>query len=159
MSAIDIYDFESIISRAVKTALEEFDLFVLTIESDPEFQKARPRCEVTYRHLGEASPKRLAVLEDGTQRTSCFRGELRIHAITDADVQGKIVHSSYRALVRAAIGGLQDRVNGEILLLHKIQYVVTGNEETGIRTQDGYQQTTFPFTLDISIQKDAWEQL
>ncbi len=155
----DIYDFEIVIPRAVKAVLEDQDLRTFTIEDAIEFQKVRPRVEVVYRHMGEASPKRLAILPDGSKRTSCFRGELRIHAITDADEAGKLEHSRYRAFVRAAIAGLQDAVNGDELELHKIQFVTTGNEETGIRSADGYAQTSFPFLLDISIQADAWGSL
>ncbi len=155
----DIFDFESVIPRAVKSVLEDADLKVFTIEDAIEFQKIRPRVEVTYRHMGEATPKRLAICPDGSKRTSAFRGELRIHAITDADEAGKLEHSRYRAFVRAAISNLQDRVNGDELTLHKINFVVSGNEETGVRSADGFQQTTFPFTIDIAIQNDAWASL
>jgi len=159
MAAADIYNFEVIIPRAVATVLEGLDLSAFTIEDNPEFQKLRPRVEIVYRHIGEASPQRLAILPDQTRRVSCFRGELKLHAISDADAPGKLVHSTYRAMVRNGIAALRESVNGTQLLLHKIQFVVTGNEETGVRTADGFQQTTFPFTIDVSIQQDAWTTL
>jgi len=143
----------------VKTVLVGLDLAAFTIEDDPEFQKVRPRVEIVYKHIGEASPQRLAILPDQTKRVSCFRGELKLHAISDSDAPGKLAHSTYRAMVRNGIAALQESVNGTQLLLHKIQFVVTGNEETGVRTADNFQQTTFPFTIDVSIQQDAWSQL
>ena len=109
--------------------------------------------------MGEHSPKRLAILSDGSKRTNCFRGELKLHAITDAEEVGKTAHSQYRAVVRHAIQQLETLLNGQELTLHKVQFVTSGHEVTGIRSQDGYQQTTFPFTVDLSIQKDAWETI
>jgi len=159
MAAPDLYDFEVIVAEAVKGVLSRNDLNVYTIYDAIEFQRTRPRVDVIYRHLGEATPQRVAKLPDGTRRTSCFRGELRIHAITDADEEGKATHSRYRATVRNAIAALQAELNGSALELHKIQFVQVGNEETGVRSADGYQQTTFPFQIDISIQQNAWEQV
>src|SRR5947207_3167096 len=101
MSAESIYNFEVILPSAIKTVLTGAGLNAVTIADDPVFQKVRPRVEIIYRHLGETNPKRLATLADGSKRTSCFRGELRLHAITDADAPGKVAHSLYRATVRA----------------------------------------------------------
>ena len=159
MSAIELYDLESIIPRAAKTILEGLNLKCYTIEDAIDFQKIRPRVEITYRQMGETSPQRIAILPDGTQRTSCFRGELKIHAITDADVNGKLAHSTYRAMVRNGIAALRESINGTALTLHKVQFVQIGNEETGVRSADGYQQTTFPFHIDVSIQQDAWSHI
>ena len=159
MAAQDLYDFESIVPRAVKTVLSGLDLMCFTIEDAIDFQKIRPRVEIVYRHMGETSPQRLAILPDQTQRVSCFRGELKLHAITDADAAGKLAHSTYRAMVRNGIAALKNKINGTQLTLHKIQFVQSGNEETGVRSADGFQQTTFPFTLDVSIQQDAWTRL
>lgn len=159
MSAADLYDFESILPLAVQTVLKEAGLNAFTIVDDASFQRARPYVSIVYRHIGEHTPRRIAVLPDGSKRGSAFTGELKIHAITDADAPGKIAHSQYRATVRSVMAGLQDVVNGNSLQFHKIQWLQPGNEETGIRTQDGYQQTTFPFQVVISIQQDAWAQL
>ncbi len=159
MAAQDLYDFELVIPRAVRTVLEGLDLKCYTLEDAIDFQRIRPRVEIVYRHMGEASPQRLAILPDGSKRTSCFRGELKIHAITDADEQGKLAHSTYRATVRNGLAALREQVNGTQLTLHKIQFIQIGNEETGVRSADGYQQTTWPFQLDISIQQDAWAQV
>ncbi len=145
MAAEEIYDLEIIVPRAVKIVLSGLTLSCFTIEDAIDFQKVRPRVEIVYLHRGEASPQRLAILPDGSKRTSCFRGELKIHAITDADVAGKLAHSTYRAMVRNGIAALKESVNGTQLTLHKVQFVQSGNEETGVRSADGYQQTTWPF--------------
>ena len=159
MAIADVYDFELVLPRAVKTVLEGLDLKCYTLEDPIEFTKIRPRVDITFQVHGEASPKRLAILPDGTKRTSCFRGELKLYAITDADEPGKLTHSRYRAFVRHGIAALQDELNGTQLTLHKVQFIVAGNEDTGVRSVDGYQQTTFPFTVDISIQQNAWEEV
>ncbi len=159
MPAEDIYNFEHIVPTAVKTVLEALDLRAVILTDSPVFQKQRPRVEVVYKHIGEHSPKRLAKLPDGTFRTSCFRGELKIVAITDADETGKATHSRYRSMVRHATAALESSINELHLPYHKIQFTVTGNEETGIREADGFQQTTFPYVIDISMQQDAWSQV
>lgn len=159
MAAEDIYDFEVVIPRAVKAVLEGLNLKCYTIEDTIDFQKIRPRVDITYRHVGEASPQRLAILPDGSKRTSCFRGELKVHAITDSDDAGKLAHSTYRAMVRNGLAALKDQINGTALTFHKVQFIQTGNEETGVRSADNLQQTTFPFQIDVSIQQDAWATL
>jgi hypothetical protein len=159
VSAATIYDFETIIPDAVKSVLQDAGLNAFSLSDEKDFQTTRPRVEVHYRQIGETNPKRLATLPDGSQRTSCFRGELKLFAITDVDPAGKQLHSNYRAQVRAVIGGLQNALNGTALTNHRINFTVSGNEETGVRSADGYQQTTFPFVVDISIQQDAWSQL
>src|SRR6266487_610341 len=152
MSVQSVFDFESVLPAAVRDALQasaqqaSLEIKAYVISDPAEFQKIRPRVEVVYKHLGEASPKRYFTFGDGSgrKRTCAFRGELRIVAISDVDEPGKLAHSAYRALVRFAISNLEEQLNGEILTEHKIQFVVSGNEETGVRTADGYQQTTFP---------------
>lgn len=159
MAAEDIYNFESIIPAAVKTVLEERGLTVFTLDDSPTFQKVRPRVEVVWRTIGEATPKRLAKLPDDSMRTSCFRGELKLHCITDADDAGKRDHGTYRARIRDGVASLQSGANATLLTFHSIQFVVSGNEETGIRVQDGYEQTTFPYQVDVSIMPTAWSSI
>ncbi len=158
MSAItDLYDFETILPNAVKTVLQDqFDLVAFTLADKIDFQKDRPRVEIIYQHQGETNPKRIAMLPDGSKRTSCFRGELKLIAISEAEETGKLAHSQYRAQVRNACSQLEQLVNETQLDKHRINFTVTGHEVTGVRQQDGYQQTTFPFIIDISIQQDAW---
>lgn len=159
MNAQLIYDFESILPSATKTLFVAQGLTAIMIDDLPEFTKPRPRVEIVFKINGEASPKRLAILDDGSKRTSCFRGELKLVCITDADEAGKRNHSIYRSTVRAIIGNLAEQLNETYLQHHKVQFIVSGNEETGIRTQDNFEQTIFPFTVDISVQKDAWKLL
>ena len=160
MSAESIYNFEIVIPEAVKSVLVVAGLTAVTLADDPVFQRTRPRVEITYRHTGETTPKRIAIMSDGkTRRTSCFRGELKLHAITDADTFGKLQHSIYRATVRNVLATLEQSLNETILTEHAINFVVTGNEVTGVRNADGFEQTTFPFTIDVSVQKDAWDNV
>lgn len=155
MSAEDVYNFEDLIPAAVKTILTDAGLNCFTLADEKDFQEARPRVEVTYRQIGEATPKRV---DPTSKRTSAFRGDLKLVAISDVDAPGKSIHSTYRSQIRAVIGGLEVSLNAT-LALHRIAFVISGNEETGVRSGDGYQQTTFPFTIDIMIQPNAWAQL
>ena len=162
MSAItELFDFETVVATAVQNVLQDqFGLKAFTIADKIDFQKDRPRVEIVYMHQGETNPKRLSnPLPDGSRRTSCFRGELLLHAISEAEETGKLAHSEYRAQIRNAVSQLAALVNENELTKHRINFVVTGNEKTGVRSGDGYQQTTFPFTVDISIQQDAWASI
>lgn len=159
MSAQDIYDFETIFPDAAKAVFIQSGLQAFSLSDVADFQQIRPRVEIVFKTLGEAQPKRLAILPDGSKRTSCFRGELRIRAISDTDAPGKAAHSSYRAAVRSVIGGLEAALNGNALTRHKINFTVAGAEETGVNTANGWQETRFPFTVDVSIQQDAWQLL
>jgi hypothetical protein len=160
LSAESIYNFEIVIPEAVKRVLTATGVDAYTLADAPQFQQNRPRVEITYRHISETTPKRVALMADRvTKRTSCFRGELKLHAITEADDVGRFVHSLYRARIRNVLATLEQSLNNGILTEHAINFVVSGNETTGTRTQDGFMQTTFPYTVDISIQKDAWGTL
>src|SRR5919109_1504965 len=76
MSAETIYNFEVLVPEACKTVLVAAGLTAITLADAQALQKTRPRVEIVYKHLGETTPKRLAILPDGSKRTSCFRGEL-----------------------------------------------------------------------------------
>ena len=89
-------------------------------------------------------------------RNSAWKGQLIVVAITDADAPGKLVHSVYRAKVRNFCANLGYRVNATALTKHKLQSIVEGGTDRGIRTADGYEQSTFNFNIDFSIQGDAW---
>ena len=159
MSAESIYGFEIVLTGACKTVLVAAGLNAVTIADAQAFQKVRPRVEINYKHTGETHPKRIAILTDGSRRTSCFRGELKFFAITDADGPGKIAHALYRAQIRNVLATLEASLNETILAEHRINFVTTGMEEHGVRSADGYEQTSFPFTVDISIQQSAWSGL
>ncbi len=154
--ASEIYDFETIIPSAVVEVFTEAGLPGFTILDAQQFQKTRPRCEIVYKHGGESTPKRLKKMDDGSTRVSCFNGELKIHAITDADVAGKASHSTFRAEVRNICASLQARLNSIKLIKHSIAFVVGGTEDHGVRSADGFEQTTFSYNLDISVKPDAW---
>src|SRR5690349_16983092 len=98
MSLEALYDFESILPTAVKPILKAEGLNVWIISDPAELQKLRPRVEIVYKHLGEEKPRRWAILPDKTRRGCAFIGELKLHAITDADPPGKLYHAAYRAL-------------------------------------------------------------
>jgi hypothetical protein len=160
MAAEDIYDFEVLVPRAIKALFTARGIEAFNIEDETDFQNKRPRVEIKLEMKGEVSPKRYKILSDGSQRASCFRGDLQFWAISDTSTAGRVSHSALRANIRDIAASMQRDLNdGAALPYHHIPLVVAGNEETGIRSTDNYIQTTFPFTLDISIQDDAWQLL
>lgn len=161
-AALDIYNFEQIVPDAAATVFSSAGLDAWTWSMKQQFQKDRARCEITFRRSGEYSPKRIAVLPDNSQRTSCFKGTLTIEAISGADVAGKLIHSEYRAQVRNCVELLQHPtlgINGSALTRHKINFIVANEEPDSVKSEDGYEKTTFSLTVDISVQQDAWAAL
>lgn len=164
VAIVNIYDFENVIPKAVADALFAAGLTALHPQSDPKFQQQRPRCEATFKIGGAVTPLRIApqTVPDGAPvlfgRNSAWTGELTIHAITDASVEGKNTHAQYRADVRDACATLLARVNdGSILPYHCINSLVETGTVHGIRQQDGYEQTSFH--TDFSINTAAWAAL
>lgn len=160
MSAVaDIYDWERVIAQAAATVFIDAGLQAFTVYSDPAFQKIRPRVEAIFKPTGEVTPKREAIMPDGTRRASAFKGELTLHAITDADAPGKNSHGEYRAQVRSICANLGALINAGALVKHKVQWMIEGATSHGIRTQDGFEQSTISFAVDFSVQGDAWPAL
>ncbi len=155
----DIYDWERVIAEAAATVFTNAGLQAFTVYSPPEFTKVRPRIEAIFRATGETTPKREAIMPDGTRRAGAFKGELTLHAITDADLPGKNAHGEYRAQVRSICANLGALLNDLALKKHKVQWMVEGATTHGIRTQDGYEQSTISFAVDFSVQQDAWPAL
>src|SRR4051812_40399363 len=95
-----VFDYETIIAAAVVNGFVSggFEAMLYTGQSDPEFQRARPRVEVQFKLGGSEVPVRQ--LNDGTLRPQAFHGELMVAAITDTTADAKATHGSYRAQVR-----------------------------------------------------------
>lgn len=153
-----VYDFENVLADATETVFTSGGFTAanaLTASSDPEFQKARPRCEILFKLTGGVVPIRYAVQPDTTMRQAAFKGVLTIHAISDADKPGKLIHSVFRAKVRNFCAILGTRLNNSALTKHKVQQIVDGDTAHGTRVSDGYDQSSLSFNVDFSIQTDA----
>jgi hypothetical protein len=155
MAAEDLYDFEVLIPRAVKDIFTGRGITAYTIEDAPEFQKTRPRVEVTFSIKGSSSPRK--VLPDGSMRSSAFRGDLLIIAIAGSDATAAVAHSALRANIRDVAAGLpRDLSDGSALPHHRVNFINAGNEETGRHSEHDYTLTRFTFPVDVAIQDDAW---
>jgi hypothetical protein len=160
-AAIALYDFETVLPSAAKAVFAAAGLAAYTLADTPTVQRSRPRVEIIYRHGGNSSPAQIHRMTDGTYRVAAFRGELSIYVITDADATGRSAHSAYRAQVRAVLASLPFVLNAGAnppLPKHAIHFPpVSESEEHGIRQADGFEQTTFTWNINFSIQANAWE--
>src|SRR5258706_15281 len=104
MSAeLEVLDFENLIPDAVAAAFTANGFTagnVVTVGSDPNFQKQRPRVEIYFKLSGEVFPQRWEILTDGSFRNAAYKGTLSISAVTAADADGKSGHAQFRARVR-----------------------------------------------------------
>ncbi len=164
---VDIFDFEGVIADAVAKVFVDGGFTAanaLTAQSDPEFQKRRPRAEIVFSLNGSKSPIQYAVIKR-TGKTDLLRnaawiGTLDILALSEADIPGKRIHSQYRAKVRNFTQQLMDKINdGVALPYHKIQQVVEGNTRVSIKLDGGTQTSLLSFVVNFSVHSGAWAQL
>jgi hypothetical protein len=158
-----VYDFETVIPVAFANALTSQGLVAITPLSDPKFQNLRPRTEVTFKLGGAVTPLRIApsTVPDGwpilAGRNSAWTGEVTFHAITDAAPPGKLVHSEYRATVRNVLATIFTVVNnGTNLPYHSINSLVESSTTHGVRTNDGFEQSSITYHTDFSLNAAAW---
>ena len=165
MTVEDIYDFETVLPKALAQSLSSKGLVAKTVADAINFQETRPRCEVKLTVGGAFNPP---VIDPTTipaggpvnaGRNLGWNGSVQIWAITDPDPPGKTAHSVYRAKVRNACATLMNEANGTYLANHKIQRMVETSTQHGIRQQDGYEQSTINFDLAFTIQTGVWVQM
>jgi hypothetical protein len=124
-----IYDFEGVLSSAVASVFTKYGFTAgnaLTILSDPEFQRQRPRVEIFVQVTGIPQPIQSRPIFDGSLRNMAYRGSLEVSAVSNMDSSNSPTHAIYRAKVRNFCATLGNRVNGGALTKHKIQQIVEG---------------------------------
>jgi len=157
MSAEQIYDFEGIIEPAACSVLTTASLVAVHSASEPKFQNAIPRVEVTV--MVGAGAQRFSAI-DGTaasSRETAWQAQLRLDLITPAAIS---VHRAYRATLRKSMATLPALINNaEGMTRHKIQRIVDAGSTPHFSPQDGVFQTTLLYDLQFSVQANAWPDL
>ena len=164
MSNLDVYDPESALENAVRSILND-TLAAFTPQSDPQFQKERPRVEIQC-SLGASKNNHVVDIdgldeyrprEDGWK----IRASLVIVTPTPANGDGGQLHRECRALIRRTMFELP--WNGQIpaLMPNHVIYAPVGHMGTTPtpKPENGFWLTRMDWDLTISIHKDAWAKL
>jgi hypothetical protein len=157
MSAEQIYDFEGIIEPAVCNVLTSASLIAIHSGSDPKFQQAIPRVEITIA-VGSGAQRPWAIdATEANQRETAWNAQLRLDLITPSDI---IVHRAYRATIRSQMAILPTTINNTTgMERHKIQRITDAGTSPCQSPQDGIYQTTLLYDLQFSVQSYAWADL
>jgi len=155
-----IYDLENIIPAAIAqvfTANGFTAASALTAQSDPASQSKRPRIEIWLKVNGAYLPVQEAHMPQDVSLNSAYKGTLTIYAVSAADNPGKLVHSIFRSRVRALTAQMPYLVNGVYLTKHKLHApMVDGDTAVSIKTENDLQMSTLTYSINFSIQNDAW---
>lgn len=160
MSVQQIYDFEGVIEAAAASVFVAAGLVCFTPQSDPAFQKERPRVEAIF--VPGSSLRRCQIVnsEGATLEASrevAWKGRLQIEAITDSVIA---THAAYRAKVRNVMAKFAATVNGVNLTRHAILFPISdlGSSPT-YKTSEGFYATVMNYEFNFSVQADAWGAL
>lgn len=163
MTAVDLYDFEGNMATTFTPILIAAGLTALTQLDPAAFQKDRPRCEVIFRTGSAVSPPRIGIVTPPpavNRAIMAYTGELEINSITPATVEGKSLHSAYRAAIRQAME--LDKIRTSVNTAsnpYQIDFVTPSGSTQSIKTDDGYEMSRLTYAIQFSIKLDAFVQL
>lgn len=158
----ELYDPESAIEAAVKSVLEDQGLVAVTVADSPEFQKARPRCEILFQNGAESG--HAFILPDASIRADVWAGTLQLACVTSATsapgVSASTQHRQYRAQVRSVCAGyFRTLKSPEVLPFHIIMDVEESGTSNEYKPQDGLWASNISFAVKYGIRPDAWPQI
>ena len=159
MSAeLDIYDLEGALEEALATVLRTYD-FVVSTPNNSDFQKARPRIEVTAlesggagRPLKETGAAHPAI---GQLRETGWGMQVKLELITGVDIT---THRALRAKLRNKMAKICIPLNAA-MLNHHIHSCKNGGSQPIYKAQDGFYQSVHIYNLEIEATEDAFTTL
>lgn len=167
MTAIEtIYDFETAIEEAFRTALAAQSLTAYTVTTIPtedgeaasEFQKKRPRVVVSF---APGAAKGMLLAESGYKarsgelREQAYAGTLTVEVVTAAAIA---THRAYRATVRSVMDTICRTVN-VLPAKHCVQRVKAASTSDTYSSDQGAYVSRLQYEVDFSVQTDAWADL
>lgn len=160
MTSVELYDFESNIPDMIAAAFTAAGLQATTLTTPPDFQKPRPRSELTFRLGPAVTPARIMIISGWGRVIAAYTGDLDITSITDPSESGKQTHAGYRAAVRELME--LDRLRTAVNLTsfpYKLDFATPAGGTITVKTEDGYEISRLTYRLEFSIKQDAFTQL
>jgi hypothetical protein len=149
----DIYDFETQIEAAVKSALESEGLTAHKQRDTDSL--TTPRVEIQY--VTGAAMEEYALLPDGTRRPSHFIGTLGTTIVTARQTNGS-VHALWRARVRSTLYDFRNTINTTTLLPYlEVWHLQESGTSPSIQ-EESFDISSVSWALRFSIRHNAWPQ-
>jgi len=154
-AADDIYAFEQIFEDAAKALFAAQAINAFTSQDAPDFQKDRPRVEITFTP-GAGQGRFIQI--NGEHRETAWKGQYLFRVVTDASAE---VHNSFRSNVRAIVHGSLRSIAGTApMIRHMLQpFYMDGGTSPSYSPQDGVYESQMTFDINFSVQADAWAAL
>jgi hypothetical protein len=154
-------DFENVVESAVSAVLQSVGLNVFTTSEVFDFKKDRPRVQVQFTlgigQLQWVNPAKLPADFSGARVESAWTGSLHTTIVTSAQAEGKQDQSDIRSLVRFLYLNLAQRLNGNILTLHKINLVKESGSARSIHPNDSNSEVLqMVHDLNLSVHESVW---
>ena len=172
-----IYDFEAVMEMALVQLFKDNEIKAFTTQwiartGDPaadaaneaagysllDFQLDRPRVDIMFTPgagAGQFTNKVIGGVEMPVETS--WSGQFKIDLVTEPNA---ILHAAFRTLCRYIMHTQLLSVNGNALLLHKIQdFPKDGGTNPVMKGEEGAFVTSIIFDVDFSIQDDAWDSL
>jgi len=168
-----LYDFRNVLETALQAVFTANQVTAFTTQDFGktkddgkgnqvpviDFQRARPRSEITFTEgPGRGQFRPLIVEGQETAVETSFSGTFTIHCITEAKIQ---IHAAYVVMVRYLMHTMVPRINGvDPMVYHRVHsFVKDASTSPTFEPENGVFQTQLRFEVDFSIQDDAWETI
>ncbi len=155
---LDIYDLEGVLEEALATVLRTFDLVISTPNST-EFQKERPRIEITAQETGGAGRPLPEVGKVhpaiGQLRETGWSMQVKLELITGVDLA---THRALRAKLRNKMAKICIPLN-DAMPNHLVHSCKNAGSAPIYKPEDGVYQSTHIYNLDIQATPAAFTAL
>lgn len=152
-----LYFFEFLLAEAVRSVMEDNEVKAVTNFTAFDFQKDRPRAEITFL-LGMGN-QRYFPLSDTDARESAWKGTFIIDCLTAAE---NLIHAAFVVKVRSLMHRIIPLINEvkPTMQYHRVKdWIRDGGTSVVSKPEEDYYQSTLTFDIDFSIQSDGWALL
>lgn len=145
-----LFDFETVVSDALKTVFTAENLVTRTVSSLPKFQLDRLRIEA-FTAMGGSKGK-LYVADNfgsvpGTTYETLRKGQCSLTLITQFD---NVIHGALRARVRNMAATMNNRLNA-VLQYHFISWFSDAGASYSEKPNENIKSTKLNFDFEINI--------
>jgi len=154
-------DFENIVEEAIATVLRANGLNVFVSGEVYDFQKDRPRVQIQYTHgpgrLQWVNPNKLPSDLTGQKIETAWASTLHTTIVTAADASGKQDQSDIRSSLRFIYMNLANRLNGNLLTVHRFNILKDSGSSRGLHPQDSNSEILqLVDEIQISLHESIW---
>lgn len=155
---LEIYDLEGVVEEAVKAVIETHSLSVFTPQTTADFQKVRPRVELSALVQGGAGQLHCEIgagdqrAAPGHMRECAWRMQLKVEAVASTFVELRTIRAKLRNIFSKIAEGIT-------LTRHYLQSCRDAGSIPAYKGDDGQFRAAQLYDIDLSVQSDSWAEL